>query len=380
MTQPSARAIRRGQGDGSATIGRARSAPDGTREETSLLGFANVVLRYRLLIATTAILGGAILGITEFTKERMFVAYASFTVRGARAPTSASTLATQLGLNIGTSGDETQSAEFFIDLVRSRTIVARIADSLYTVYTPKDATRRSLASIYGFDKKAGPLAKAEAVEQLRDRITASTWGQTGIILLSVVAEQPTLAQQILRNLVGELDAFNIARRKERASAEREFLEKLLNDAKLDLVRAETQLSTFRELTRAYANSPALGLENSRLLREVSMRQQIVTAMTQSLEQAKIEEVRDIPAITLIDQPEPAAAPATHEAIRRTLLGLVAGLMVGIILAFLRERAAETREARTPVYSEYAALKQETAIGVRRPFGIMLRFFTKQAKA
>jgi uncharacterized protein involved in exopolysaccharide biosynthesis len=378
MTQPSARAIRRGQSEGGATIGRARGAPEGPREETSLLGFVNVVLRYRLLIATAAIIGGAIFGITELTKKRMFVAYASFTVRGARAPTAASTLATQLGLNIGTSGDDAPSAEFFIDLVRSRTIVARIADSSYTVYTTKGAVRRPLASIYGFDK-ASSLSKARTVEQLRDGISASTWGQTGIILISVFAEQPTLAQQILKNLIDELNAFNIARRKERASAEREFLEKLLNDAKLDLVRAETQLSTFRELNRAYANSPALGLENSRLQREVGMRQQIVTAMTQSLEQAKIEEVRDIPAITLIDQPEPAIAPSTHESIRRTLLGIVAGLMVGIILAFLRERAAETREARTPAYSEFAALKKETAAGVTRPFGMVLRFLQGQAK-
>jgi uncharacterized protein involved in exopolysaccharide biosynthesis len=379
MTQPGTRAIRRGQSEGGATIGRAYVTPDSPREETSLLGFVNVLLRYRALIIIAAILGGAILGIMEFTKERMFVAYASFTVRGARAPTSASTLATQLGLNIGTSGDEAQSAEFFIDLVRSRSIVARIADSLYTINTPKGPVRRSLASIYGFDKSAGQLAKAEAVEQLRDRITASSWGQTGIILLSVVAEQPALSQQILNNLIAELDAFNIARRKERAAAEREFLEKLLNDAKLDLVRAETQLSTFRELNRAYANSPALGLENSRLQREVGMRQEIVTAMTQSLEQAKIEEVRDTPAITLIDRPEPAAAPATHESIRKTLIGLVAGMMVGIIIAFLRERAVETRQAGTPVYSEFSSLKNETAIGVRRPFGMVSRFFTRQAR-
>jgi hypothetical protein len=110
-----------------------------------------------------------------------------------------------------------------------------------------------------------------------------------------------------------------------------------------------------------------------------MRQQIVTAMTQSLEQAKIEEVRDIPAVTLIDQPEPAVAPATHETIRKTLLGIVAGLMVGIILAFLRERAAETREMRTPAYREYAALKRETAIGMTRPFGMVMRFFQGQSK-
>jgi uncharacterized protein involved in exopolysaccharide biosynthesis len=300
-------------------------------------------------------------------------------VRGARAPTPASELAAQLGLNVG-ADDNGQSADFFIDLVRSRGVVARVADSSYTISTAKGPVRRPLAALYGEDEgKSGPLSEAETVDRLRGSIEVSTWGQTGIIRLSVIAAQPSLAQQILANVIRELDAYNLARRKEKAAAERQFVEKLLSDARVELAQAETQLSTFKQLNRQYANSPALALENSRLTRQVTRRQEIVTAMSQSLEQAKIEEVRDIPAITLIDEPEPAFLSATHETIRKGLLGMAAGLMVGIMLAFILERAAETREARTPVYNEFTALKKETAIGVSRPFGMVVRLFNPPSR-
>lgn len=358
------------------------TAPPGVerpREETSLLGFVNVILRHRALISLLAIVGGLIFGLHELTRVHLFIAYASFTMRGARAPTPASELAAQLGLNVGNADDDGQSADFFIDLVRSRGIVARVADSSYTISTPKGPVRRPLAALYGEDEgKPGPLSEAETVDRLRGSIDVSTWGQTGIIRISVIAAQPSLAQQILANVIRDLEAYNLARRREKAAAERQFVEKLLNDARVELTQAETQFSTFKALNRQY-NSPALALENSRLTRQVTMRQDIVTAMTQSLEQAKIEEVRDVPAITLIDEPEPAFLSATHETVRKGLLGMAAGLMVGIILAFILERAAETRQARSPVYNEFTALKNEAAIGVRRPFGMVGRLFNRPSR-
>ncbi len=44
-------------------------------------------------------------------------------------------------------------------------------------------------------------------------------------------------------------------------------------------------------------------EHDRLERPVSMRQELVTAMAQAYEQARVDEVRNTPVITVIDQPE-----------------------------------------------------------------------------
>ena len=48
-------------------------------------------------------------------------------------------------------------------------------------------------------------------------------------------------------------------------------------------------------------SPIFG--HDRLERQVSVRQELVTAMAQAYEQARVDEVRNAPVITVIDQPE-----------------------------------------------------------------------------
>ena len=71
--------------EGSPIIGRRRRYTDGPREETSLLGFINVLLRHRRLIAVCALTGAVILGVSALDATRMFLAYATFTVSGSRA-------------------------------------------------------------------------------------------------------------------------------------------------------------------------------------------------------------------------------------------------------------------------------------------------------
>ena len=83
-----------------------------------------------------------------------------------------------------------------------------------------------------------------------------------------------------------------------------------------------------------ANSPQLTFENDRLERQVFMRQELVTAMAQAYEQARIDEVRNTPLITVIDRPEPAALPDPRWLLE-IVLGLSLGMMVGFGLAFVR---------------------------------------------
>lgn len=359
------------------TIRRRRQYTNGPREETSLLGFLNVVLRHRRVIALCALVGGLILGVSALNSPRMFMAYASFTVRGARAPSQLSAVAAQLGLTMG-SLDENQSLTFYGDLVTSGAILGPVSRKPYTSST-RGAGDSSLASFFGIDEKNSGLAASRALEELRSRLSATATPRTGIISVWVRAEQPRLAQQILQNVMTELDSYNLAMRRKRAAAERDFVERRLADASAALMRAESHLSTFLQMNRDYSSSPVLRMENDRLQRAVRMRQQIYTAVAQSLEEAKIEEVRDLPTVLIIDQPEAGLTPQRPPAIRRTLLGLIAGLFVGIVLAFVRERAAETREAGTSAYTEYSALKRKALGDLARPWAPVGRLLKGQTR-
>ena len=343
-----------------ATIGRRPAHGDGPREETSLLGFVNVLLRHRRLIALCSLAGAAVLGLAALQTNRTYLSYTTFTVRGSRPQVSG--IAARLGLTAGTSADA-QTPQFYGDLVTSRAILGPVANKTYTASTPKGQVQGSLAHFLGLEEKNPRVAASRALDKLTSLVATQEIGRTGVITVVARAERPEIAQQILQNVLAEVDAYNLAQRRKRAAAERDFVEKRLTDAAAALATAENQLSNFLQTNRDYSSSPALRLENDRLQRSVRMRQQIYTSMAQSLEQAKIEEVRDLPTISIIDQPEAALSPERPLAIRRSLLGLIAGLLVGIVLAFLRERGAEVRAARTRAYAEYSALKAEALGGM-----------------
>lgn len=369
-------AAQRGVIESASTIRRRRQYTSGPREETSLLGFLNVLLRHRGVITVCALIGGVILGATALSSPRLFHAFSSFTVRGARSPSQLSGVAAQLGLTMG-SFDENQSLAFYGDLVTSGVILGPVSRKAYRS-SPR-GSERPLASFFGIEEKNPDIAAARAQEELRSRISVTTTPRTGVILLRVRAERPLLGQQILENILTELDAYNLALRRKRAAAEREFIERRLTDVSAALRQAESHLSTFLQMNRDYSSSPVLRMDFNRLQRDVRMRQQIYTGVSQSFEQAKVEEIRNLPTVLVIDQPEARAASERPIAIRRTLLGLIAGLFVGIVLAFVRERAAETREAGTSAYTEYSALKRKALGDLARPwapFGRLLKGQTR----
>ena len=236
-----------------------------------------------------------------------------------------------------------------------------------------------LAFFFGIRDRNPELAASLALDELNKRISVTPTPRTGIITVHVRAEQPRLAQQILQNILTELDAYNLSTRRKRAAAERQFIERRLAEASTALVQAESQFSTFLQTNRDVSASPALRMDSDRLQRAVRMRQQIYTAMAQSYEQAKIEEIRDLPTVLVIDPPEAGLRPERPIGIPNTLLGLIAGLFVGIVFAFIRERAEETRDAGTTAYAQYSVLKSQTLRDLARPWAPVGRLLRGQPR-
>jgi uncharacterized protein involved in exopolysaccharide biosynthesis len=70
----------------------------------------------------------------------------------------------------------------------------------------------------------------------------------------------------------------------------------------------------------------------RLSRQVNMRQQLYTSVTQSYEGARIEEVRNTPVITLMEPADLPAQPDPRLALLKGMLAGLVGLGLGAFLA------------------------------------------------
>jgi uncharacterized protein involved in exopolysaccharide biosynthesis len=346
------------------------------REETSLVGFVNILLRHRVLIVASALLTTAVFGIGALMQPRGYTTRVLFTAQGAQSGLLAG-IAAQYGLSI-VGSDPSQSLEFYEDLIRSPELLREVAKHQYQVHTEKGIVRGTLPVVLGIHAGSRDAEIDLAALQIRGNIAGEANRRTGIVTYLVSTNEAELAQQIAATIITELDRYNTETRRSQAGAERRFIESRLEESGAALARAEDNLRSFRDLNREYATSARLSLENDRLNREVTMRQQLYTALSQAYEQARIQEVKDIPAITVMESPALPTEANFGYGLRNTLLGTVAGIFLGIVLALIRERMRETEVEGSPTYAEFSELKREAMRDLARPWRPVERFFRSGA--
>jgi uncharacterized protein involved in exopolysaccharide biosynthesis len=104
-----------------------------------------------------------------------------------------------------------------------------------------------------------------------------------------------------------------------------FLEKRVSNAAEDLHQAEEELRAFYERNRRFGDSPQLIFEESRMKRQIGLRQELYTSLSKELESARIDEVNDTPTITVIDPPFASSRADGPSVVTLALLGLLLGV-------------------------------------------------------
>src|SRR5882724_4980188 len=106
------------------------STADASDGEVSLLGIANVLLRYRGLIVGTAGVLTLVVAVATLLVPRTFTAHATLTPQSRRSTTSLSGLASQFGLALPLA-DAGQSPAFYADLLTSYHILGAVVDTKF---------------------------------------------------------------------------------------------------------------------------------------------------------------------------------------------------------------------------------------------------------
>lgn len=100
--------------------------------------------------------------------------------------------------------------------------------------------------------------------------------------------------------------------------------------------------------------PELTLEYQRLAREVKLEETVYQILTSQLENAKIEEARNLPTIEILDRAIPPEFAAKPKTLQNVIFAAAAGLFVGVFLVFFLEHLdtlrVRRRAAASSVYS------------------------------
>lgn len=343
----------------------------GAPSSVSLLEFANVLLRHRRMIVLLPVLTALLLGGAALLQDRSYSASASFLPQGAMGASggAAATVARQFGVDL-TPARAGESPDFYVHLLQGREILRQAVESEYTVLAEGERRVGTLVEIWAIEEDGLTPRWRVAVERLRQQASVSVDRQTGVVDLAVSADSPELAEQIATRLLELLSQFNLEVRQTQAREEGEFVNARLQEAQADLRAAEEALQEFLQSNREFQNSPTLLFEHDRLQRQVRLRQELVNSLALSLEQARIEQVRNTPVLTVVADPMGSAAPVARGTVARALLGLFLGGVLAVLIAFAREFGRRSRAEEPHHYREFDELKREAVADLRHPHRVL----------
>jgi uncharacterized protein involved in exopolysaccharide biosynthesis len=332
--------------------GEGEAAPSPLRLLTFVLRHRLAVLYLPLGVAA-AVVGWGAFQKRSFTSDAAFMPMASATNRQALAG-----LAAQFGVALPTQ-EAGQSPQFYIDLLRSRPILESVATARYTVTTDSGTVATDLVTLLRTRGDTPARRLAETCKRLNTMLGAVAGLRTGVVSLTVRSPYPELSQAIAQRFLDQVDAFNQRGRGSRAAAERRFVKGRLQEAREELATAEDRLLLFTRQNRTFVAASELTVRQDRLQREVSMRQQVYTSLAQAYEQAKIEEVRDTPVLSIVVPPSLPAQGDSRDLAKRGIVLTVFFAVLGGLVSLVRDYTQEhgTDPAMLELRSAWQALRR-----------------------
>lgn len=332
---------------------------DGTdrREQlgNSVFSVLNTLLRrWRLVLGTPMALVLGVLFISMLTGAE-YEAQTTLMPRTSEGGASRITgLAAQLGLDV--SGPSGETPEFYAELLKTPGLLREAAASNYRVAVgppeERDTIEGTLVDLYDIEVDRPENALRATAAHLRKNVSARAELTTGLVTLTVSAPWPELAVAVTDRMIELINEFNLERRQTQARAEREFVGRRLDDIRGELAQAEDSLAAFYVSNRSIGNSPWLQVQADRLQRNVERLQQLYISLAQSYEQARIEEVRDIPVLTVVVDPAHTVREAGVSLPLLIAVAMLIGGALGLGVAFLVEATDPKRMQDDVAYFEF----------------------------
>lgn len=274
---------------------------------------------------------------------------------------------------------------------------------LFTSSTPSDVyaeilksrmLRESLVRRFGLQKLYGQRTMDGALKELSLHV-ATNVSPAGVLTLRVEDREPKRASDMANFLVSELDRFNRESTNTRAKRTRQFLEQRLADVQERMRAAEEKLTRYEqanrvvatsdaaavqamasliagrlglEVQRAYVSSysrsgsgelraldaqrsayekeiaklPSLRNEGSRLALDAEIQRKVFALLTAQFEDARVQEMRDTPTLTVLDSARPAELRVRPRRAVLVLISAATAFALGLLWVWLTRPIARER--------------------------------------
>ncbi len=237
-----------------------------------------------------------------------------------------SSLAEASGLNVG----EAPVSKLYPVIVKSDRILQAVLSHKYTTRAYSQTV--TLTEYWRSDVGNENEQLDRALSRLRQRMEVTFDARLGTVNLAVIMEEPQLAADVANQITADLDDYTRTKRKTNATLQREFIEARMKEVQEALERSELALKDFRAGNRRIADSPQLTLVEGRLSRDVQINSTVFIELKKQLEVAKIEEIKNIPIINVLDPARPPVAKSSPRRTRTAVLTFFLSLALAVTVA------------------------------------------------
>jgi uncharacterized protein involved in exopolysaccharide biosynthesis len=279
-----------------------------------------------------ALAGGLIFVVISFFMSPRYASTARFTVNTTQESPAGglAALARQSGISLSQGGAE-GSLDYWQQVVAGRAVRERVLARGLDVRRSNGNQHIDLVKWYGLEASPPDIAREGALSALAKNLSAGVDSRANILSLVATDRDPAVAATLAATTLEELNAFNTDNRQSTARQNRVFIEQRLKDANTDAIQAQERLTDFYSANRNYQSSPALIATEARVRRDAENKAQVYQTLVLEFEQARIQEARDLPALTVIERPVPAIKRVSPNRPALLLTGLLLGTALALLL-------------------------------------------------
>ncbi|MGM0531658.1 MAG: Wzz/FepE/Etk N-terminal domain-containing protein [Bacteroidota bacterium] len=303
------------------------------KDEIDLLEVFLKIWKYKwfIIIFTVIVAIGSI--IYSLVQEPQYEAEVSLYQKSSQEGRSSriQNLASQFGMG---GALPSGGAQFSIeDLINSRRLNKKIIYKNWDTKTYQDSV--NLIEYWEIEGETKQEKFEKALKKIKNLISFNRDEETQLVTITVLMPEAQLAADIGNYLTTLIEEYIQTEQKTSATLNLQYIEERLETVEKELRQAEEELKRFRKRNRVIESSPELQLEQGRLQRKVTLKQEVYTTLQTESEMAEIDMIKETPVINLLDE---AVAPEQRAKPKRKLIvivGTFAGFFLSLLIVVLR---------------------------------------------
>ncbi len=246
--------------------------------------------------------------------------------------------AAQIGLSFPVANESIAWDELFFEILRSDGIKRKLLNTEFQLKKSQQVQtlRQLLLNHLDLENKPSEIGEIRINNYLKKRVRVTKTRFSPLIHIQMDAHDPLLASNMINTLVQLSNEMQVDIKTRQMGQKRQFIEERIVEVKKELSQAESGLKNFRERNRRPNKSPSLLLEESRLMRDVTLQNNLYLTLQTQFEEAKIEEVERTPMVEIVDEPVPPLDKTSPRVIMSTILTTFLGIVFIFFIIISKE--------------------------------------------